>query len=91
MKKLYFVSSWPDMKTAWSGTPMGLYTALSKRLDVTLVDGCQSKGKQGQRRPKQRGSERCHGVCPRRSRSGSGVESVESATRRAAPTKPRSM
>ena len=45
MKKLYFVNSWPDMKTAWSGTPMGLYTALSKRLDVTLVDGCQSKGK----------------------------------------------
>ena len=33
------------MKTAWSGTPMGLYTALSKRLDVTLLDGCRSKSR----------------------------------------------
>ncbi|MBR5617443.1 MAG: glycosyltransferase family 4 protein [Oscillospiraceae bacterium] len=33
------------MKTAWSGTPMGLYTALSKRLDVTLLDGCRSKNR----------------------------------------------
>lgn len=28
------------MNRAWSGTPMGLYTALSKKLDVSLLDGC---------------------------------------------------
>jgi len=36
---------WPDFEHAWSGTPMGLYTALSKRLDVSLVDCCRDKSK----------------------------------------------
>ncbi|MBR4291855.1 MAG: glycosyltransferase family 4 protein [Oscillospiraceae bacterium] len=45
MKDMLFVSSWPDMKRAWSGTPMGLYTALSKRLHVSLLEGCANTGR----------------------------------------------
>ena len=45
MNKLFFVNMWPDFETAWSGTPMGLYTSLSKRLDVSLVDCCRDKSK----------------------------------------------
>lgn len=36
---------WPDFEHAWSGTPMGLYTSLSKRLDVTFLDACRDKSK----------------------------------------------
>ena len=45
MNKLFFVNMWPDFETAWSGTPMGLYTALSKRLEVSLLDCCEDKSK----------------------------------------------
>ena len=45
MNKLFFMNIWPDFETAWSGTPMGLYTSLSKRLDVSLLDCCQDKSK----------------------------------------------
>lgn len=45
MNKLFFTNIWPDFETAWSGTPMGLYTALSRRLDVSLLDCCQDKSK----------------------------------------------
>ena len=47
MNKLLFTNIWPDFKSAWSGTPMGLYTSLSKRLDVSLLDCCKNKSKAG--------------------------------------------
>lgn len=47
MNKLLFTNIWPDFERAWSGTPMGLYTALSRRLDVTLLDCCKNKSKAG--------------------------------------------
>ncbi len=37
---MYFINAWPNMESAWSGTPMGLYTTLSKRLKLHLLDGC---------------------------------------------------
>lgn len=36
---------WPDFETAWSGTPMGLYTSLSRRLEVSFLDACRDKSK----------------------------------------------
>ena len=45
MNKLFFTNIWPDFETAWSGTPVGLYTSLSKRLDVTMLDCCEDKSK----------------------------------------------
>ena len=45
MNKLFFTNIWPDFETAWSGTPVGLYTSLSKRLDVSMLDCCQDKSK----------------------------------------------
>ncbi len=47
MNKLLFMNIWPDFEKAWSGTPMGLYTALSRRLDVSLLDCCEDKSKAG--------------------------------------------
>jgi len=38
MKKLIFVSSWPNRKTAWSGTPNGLYTALEKKCALREIE-----------------------------------------------------
>ena len=45
MNKLFFTNIWPDFETAWSGTPVGLYTSLSTRLDVTMLDCCEDKSK----------------------------------------------
>ena len=45
MNKLFFTNIWPDFERAWSGTPVGLYTSLSKRLDVTMLDCCEDKSK----------------------------------------------
>ena len=47
MNKLFFVSCWPDFRTAWSGTPKGLYTALSNRLELHPLNGCRYTGKIG--------------------------------------------
>lgn len=39
MSKIKFVSSWDNFdKATWSGTPYGIYQALSKKADVELVD-----------------------------------------------------
>lgn len=45
MKDMYFIKCWPKMETAWSGTPMGLYTTLSKRMQLHLLDGCPNSNK----------------------------------------------
>lgn len=34
MKEIYFINSWQDIKSAWSGTPNGLFNALSKYVEV---------------------------------------------------------
>lgn len=45
MKDIYFINCWPKMEAAWSGTPMGLYTTLSKRMNLHLLDGCAKTNK----------------------------------------------
>ena len=45
MKDMYFIKCWPRMESAWSGTPMGLYTALSRRMKLHLLDGCANSNK----------------------------------------------
>ena len=47
MKELFFVNSWPNLESAWSGTPMGLYRALAKRLTIRRVDAGKQMGKLG--------------------------------------------
>lgn len=47
MNDMYFVNSWPKLEAAWSGTPNGLFTALSQKLDVHLLDGCPTSSKAG--------------------------------------------
>lgn len=38
MKKLAFVNSWGNIKAAWSGTPNGLYTALSRKMEIMEIN-----------------------------------------------------
>lgn len=44
MKNLIFVSSWPNRKTAWSGTPNGLYTALEKKCVLQEIEVAPAVG-----------------------------------------------
>ena len=45
MKDIYFINAWPKLEAAWSGTPMGLYNTLSKRMHLHLLDGCANTNK----------------------------------------------
>lgn len=45
MKDIYFINAWPKLESAWSGTPMGLYTALSKHMKLHLLNGCTYTGR----------------------------------------------
>ena len=45
MHEMFFLSSWPTLDNAWSGTPMGLYTALSKKINLRLLECHKEPGK----------------------------------------------
>lgn len=45
MKELYFINTWPDLKSAWSGTPNGLFHALSKHTEVKELHFYSERGR----------------------------------------------
>ena len=45
MRRIHFINCWGNLKTAWSGTPNGLFNALSKHLDVTELHLYKKTGK----------------------------------------------
>ena len=45
MKGIYFINCWKDLKSAWSGTPNGLFNALSKHSEVTEIHLYKKSGR----------------------------------------------